>query len=46
METIDVEGAILKYVDKFCSLGDMIRAEVGAEVSSIMRVRCGWNKFR
>ena len=35
-----------EFVDSFCYLGDMISAGGGAELSSRMRVRCAWSKFR
>jgi len=46
MEIIDAGGGYLKCVDDFCYLGDMIEAGGGGEASIIMRVRCGWKKFR
>lgn len=35
----------LKYVDKFCYLGDMIGAGGGAEDASRAKVLCAWGKF-
>ena len=34
------------FVDSLCYLGDMISAGGGAELSSWIRVRCAWSKFR
>jgi len=46
MEKIDVGDVTLECVDEFCYLGDVIGVGDGTETSSIMRVRCGWKKFR
>ena len=44
--SVTFAGGNLEVVDKFCNLGDMLEAVGGAEVSSVTRVQCGWNKFR
>ena len=36
----------LECVDKFCYLGDMIRAGGGVEAAVNARIRRGWRKFR
>jgi len=46
MKRINVGDAFLKYVNELCYLSDLIDAVGGAEASSIMRVKCGWKKFR
>jgi len=46
MGKIDVRDGTLECVDEFYYLGDMIGVEKDVEASSIMRVRCGWKKFR
>ena len=38
-------GVEFECVDRFCYLGDMIGAGGGAELASIVRVRCAWGKF-
>ena len=35
-----------EFLDRFCYLGDMIGAGGEAELSSRMRVRYAWSKFR
>ena len=36
----------MKWLTKFCYLGDMINAGGEAEASTIARVRSGWKSFR
>ena len=43
---LDFADVSLECVEEFCYLGNMICAGGGAEASSIVRVRCGWKKFR
>ena len=38
-------GVELECVYRFCYLSDMIEAGGGAELASIVRVRCAWGKF-
>ena len=35
-----------KRMDKFCNLGDMLRASAGADASSVTQIRTSWKKFR
>jgi hypothetical protein len=35
----------LKFVDRFCSLGDMIKKGEGVEEASRCRLWCAWGKF-
>ena len=35
-----------EFVARFFYLGDMISAGGGAELSSRIRIRCAWSKFR
>ena len=37
---------MLKKVNKFCYLGDMINSNGGAEAAVTARMRCAWRKFR
>ena len=39
-------GEIFRGVRRFCYLGDMLNGEGGSNSASIIRVRCGWSKFR
>ena len=40
------DGKKLELVDKFCYLGDMIRAGGGVEEATRTRVKYAWGKFR
>jgi len=39
-------SAKLELMDKFCYLGDMLRADGDADAAVEARIRIGWNKFR
>ena len=43
-----MNGVCLDRVGKFCYLGDMLSGRVGLGVNSalLVRVLCGWGKFR
>ena len=43
---IQVDGSTLEVVDSFCYLGDMLSAGGGCELSSTVRVKTAWGKFR
>ena len=43
---IEVDNSTLEVVDSFCYLGDMISAGGGCELSSTVRVKSAWGKFR
>jgi hypothetical protein len=38
-------GVEFECVDRFCYLGDMTEAGGGAELASVVRLRCAWGKF-
>ena len=38
-------GVEFECIDRFCYLGDLIGAGGGADLASIVRVRCAWGKF-
>ena len=47
MENLNLEnGEVLEGVSKFRYLGDMLNGEGGSRLASILRVGCGWKKFR
>jgi hypothetical protein len=43
---VKVEDYTLEVVDSFCYLGDMMSAGGGCELSSTIRVKSAWGKFR
>ena len=43
---VQVDGNTLEAVDSFCYLGDMLSAGGGCELSSTVRVKTAWGKFR
>ena len=46
MKKIRLGDSEYDLVDEFCYLGDMLGSGGGSEASSVLRVRCGWKKFR
>ena len=46
MEKVFLDGQAIEVVQRFCYLGDMIKAQGRAGPGVIARVRSGWSKFR
>ena len=43
---VEIGEDTLEVVDSFCYLGDMLSAGGGCELSSTVRVKTAWGKFR
>ena len=41
-----MDNDFLEVVDSFCYLRDMLSAGGGCKLSSTVRVKCAWEKFR
>ena len=46
IKEVTVGDSSLQVVDSFCYLGDMLSAGGGCELSSVIRVKTAWGKFR
>ena len=45
-EVVLEDGSTLECVNRFCYMGDMLRASVGCGEASRTRVRGAWGKFK